>query len=57
MVPLKGGVERGVSDASTLPELEFLAPVRLVPRAGRDPDLDADAGWIAARLFSIGAQS
>src|ERR1700691_5869307 len=56
MGPLKGGVERGVSDACALPELEFLAPVRLVAGAGRDPDLHADAGGIAARLFSIGAQ-
>ena len=53
---MKGAVERDVSDACALPELEFLAPVRLVPGAGRDPDLDADAGGIAARLFSIGAQ-
>ena len=49
-------VERDVSDARALPELEFLAPTRFVPGADGDPDLDANAGGIAARLFGVGAQ-
>src|ERR1700761_9177065 len=56
MVPLKGAIERHVSDPGFLPELEFLPPSRLVTRAGGHPDLDAEAGRVAARLLGIAAQ-
>jgi hypothetical protein len=56
VVPLKGAIDPDVSDARALPELECLAPARLVAGAGGDPDLDAKARGAAAFLFGISAQ-
>jgi hypothetical protein len=56
MVPVKGAIERDVSDARVLPEPKFIAPTRLVAGGSGDSDLDAEAGGVAALLFGIGAQ-
>jgi hypothetical protein len=52
---LEGAIDREVSDARTLPEAELFAPTRLVAGAGGNPDLDANAGGVAAFLLGVSA--